>query len=169
MVHEIKYDMLDWVESSKIKELTGCIKPCRYKKYTFIGERYQSALESEYFFVSFWAVSGKTQVKTEQLIYPWPTLWQKLVSNLYLYQICIKFVSYLFKICLKFVTNLYQICIKFVSGKTQVKTEQLIYPLGYLVAEFGGILSLFLGFSFISLWDHVHLIKHGWQIFKGNL
>ena len=99
--------MLSEAELSKIKELTGCLKPCRYKKYTFIGERNPSTfLEPGYFLVSLWAV----------------------------------------------------------SEKTQVKTEQLIYPLAYLVAEFGGILGLFLGFSFISLWDNIHLLKCGCQI-----
>ena len=98
--------MLDW-ESSKIKELTGCVKPCRYKKYSFIGERNPAvSFEPPSFFVSLWAV----------------------------------------------------------SEKTQVKTEQLIYPLANLVAEFGGILGLFLGFSFISLWNNIHLLKYGCQI-----
>ena len=101
--------MLDGVESSKIKELTGCVKPCRYKKYSFIGDRNPSTFfEPESFFVSLWAV----------------------------------------------------------SEKTQVKTEQLIYPLANLVAEFGGILGLFLGFSFISLWNNIHLLKYGSQIFN---
>ena len=107
--HERKYDQLDGVESSKIWELTGCIKPCRYKKYTFSGERSSTAFKgSEDFVFSLWAV----------------------------------------------------------SEKTQVKTEQLIYPLAYLVAEFGGILGLFLGFSFISLWDHILLLKYGCKIVK---
>ena len=45
-----------------------------------------------------------------------------------------------------------------VSNDTMVETEVLIYPLTSLVAEFGGVLSLFLGFSFMTLWDGmVHL------------
>ena len=40
-----------------------------------------------------------------------------------------------------------------VSNDTKVETEVLIYPLTSLVAEFGGVLSLFLGFSFMTLWD----------------
>ena len=31
--------------------------------------------------------------------------------------------------------------------------EQLVYPWTSLVAEFGGCLGLFLGFSFMTLWD----------------
>ena len=101
--------MLSMVESSKVKELTGCMKPCQYKKYTFVGERKSSAFKgSEYGFFSLWAV----------------------------------------------------------SEKTQVNTEELIYPLSYLVAEFGGILGLFLGFSFIGLWDNIHHFKYGCKIVK---
>ena len=36
-----------------------------------------------------------------------------------------------------------------------VKTEELIYPWTAFVAEFGGTLGLFLGFSFMTLWDGV--------------
>ena len=41
------------------------------------------------------------------------------------------------------------------SKKTIIRTEQLIYPLTSLVAEFGGTLGLFLGVSFITLWDNM--------------
>jgi hypothetical protein len=34
-----------------------------------------------------------------------------------------------------------------------VETEELLFPLTSLVAEFGGTLGLFLGFSFMALWD----------------
>ena len=36
-----------------------------------------------------------------------------------------------------------------------IKTEQLIYPKTSLVAEFGGTLSLFLGVSFMTLWNGI--------------
>ena len=39
------------------------------------------------------------------------------------------------------------------SNYTRVETEELIYPLSSLVAEFGGTLGLFIGFSFMTLWD----------------
>ena len=76
-------------------EITGCRKPCKYKRYNFLGDKNPSAFKSEHFIFSLWAV----------------------------------------------------------SSKTKIETEELIYPSSSLVAEFGGILSLFLGFSFISLWD----------------
>ena len=47
-----------------------------------------------------------------------------------------------------------------VSNSTLVEKEELIYPLSFLVAEFGGTLGLFLGFSFMTLWDHLLLIGY---------
>ena len=41
-----------------------------------------------------------------------------------------------------------------------VEREELIYPLSSLVAEFGGTLGLFLGFSFMTLWDHIQLLGY---------
>ena len=40
-----------------------------------------------------------------------------------------------------------------------VEKESLLYPIEYLVAEFGGTLGLFLGFSFMALWDGVELLS----------
>ena len=47
-----------------------------------------------------------------------------------------------------------------VSKNTEVKTEELIYPLSSLVADFGGTLGLFLGFSFMTLWDKIQLLEY---------
>ena len=44
-----------------------------------------------------------------------------------------------------------------VSHYTKVSTEQLIYPVTSLIAEFGGALGLFLGVSFMSIWDNFPL------------
>ena len=38
-----------------------------------------------------------------------------------------------------------------------VETEALVYTVESLVAEFGGTLGLFLGFSFMNFWDLVEL------------
>ena len=40
-----------------------------------------------------------------------------------------------------------------VTNDTLVVTETLMFPLPSLVAELGGTLGLFLGFSFMTLWD----------------
>ena len=41
------------------------------------------------------------------------------------------------------------------SSNVKVETEELIYPWESLVAEFGGCLGLFLGFSVMTIWDSV--------------
>ena len=38
-----------------------------------------------------------------------------------------------------------------------VKTEELLYPFSSFLAEFGGALKLFLGFSFMTAWDVLQL------------
>ena len=40
-----------------------------------------------------------------------------------------------------------------VTTEVTVETEVLLYTWQNLVAEFGGTLGLFLGFSFMTLWD----------------
>ena len=81
--------------------MTGCLKPCQYRSYHFVGGKEKVSLEAESFAFSLWAV----------------------------------------------------------SKKTTIKTEQLIYPITSLVADFGGTLGLFLGFSFIALWDNLPLLS----------
>ena len=39
------------------------------------------------------------------------------------------------------------------STDTIERTEQLLYPLESFVSEFGGALGLFLGFSFLMVWE----------------
>ena len=93
------FDQLRTVDLEKITELTNCSKPCHYNKYSFITDGEMSALKSEKFLFSLWAV----------------------------------------------------------SHYTKVSTEQLIYPVTSLIAEFGGALGLFLGISFMSIWENFHL------------
>ena len=38
-----------------------------------------------------------------------------------------------------------------------IEQEKLVYTVETLVAEFGGTLGLFLGFSFMNLWDVVEI------------
>ena len=57
----------------------------------------------------------------------------------------------------------------YVSTEVTVEKESLVYPLPSLVADFGGTLGLFLGFSFMMLWDGVMLATEGLQkIFKNK-
>ena len=86
-----------WSNEIYESDITGCRKPCFYKKYRFVGDKRVSASVSDDFSFSLWSVSVDT--KTEK--------------------------------------------------------EQLVYPTTSLVAEFGGALGLFLGFSFMVVWDTV--------------
>ena len=44
-------------------------------------------------------------------------------------------------------------CLWAVSQNTQIEEEVLVYSFESLVAELGGSLGLFLGFSFMTVWD----------------
>ena len=100
--YDLMFDKLAVAESKEIRNMTGCKRPCKYKKYNFLGDPSSlSAYKSDHFVFSLWAV----------------------------------------------------------SYKTNVETEKLIYPSSSLVAEFGGTLSLFLGVSFISIWDDFGLVR----------
>ena len=52
------------------------------------------------------------------------------------------------------------------SKSTEVKREELIYPLSSLIAEFGGTLGFFLGFSFMTVWDNIKLMGCCSKTFK---
>ena len=104
------FKQLAVLESEEISSVTGCLKPCHYKKYILLGERSSTSFKSEHYIFSLWAV----------------------------------------------------------SSKTRVETEELIYPMSTLVAEFGGTLGLFLGFSFISVWDNFSTLKKCIVFFKSK-
>ena len=99
-MYNLIFENLAIAESKEISDITGCLKPCHYKKY-ILGEPSPSNFKSEHYIFSMWAV----------------------------------------------------------SSKTKVETEELIYPMSTLVAEFGGTLGLFLGFSFISIWDNFSTLE----------
>ena len=48
--------------------------------------------------------------------------------------------------------------ISFSTNVVRVQEEQYVYPVDSFIAEFGGALGLFLGFSFIMIWDVVQFI-----------
>jgi hypothetical protein len=111
-MYEEKYLQISRFELGKIAKLTGCKKPCYYKRYRVIGEKRTTGFKSDFFTVSFWAV----------------------------------------------------------SEDTTVEKEMLVYPLASLVAEFGGTLGIFLGFSFMALWDvAAELVGLGkWALAQGT-
>ena len=92
---------MDMSEAKEIFKLSGCRKPCVYKRYSFVGEKQTSSFLTNHFLFSLWAV----------------------------------------------------------SNSTLVESDQLIYPLSSLVAEFGGLLGLFFGFSFMTIWDGLNVLK----------
>ena len=105
------FNQLSESESVEILQITGCKQPCKFKKYSFLAEPQTSSFKSDHYIFSLWAV----------------------------------------------------------SNRTKVETEELIYPTSSLVAEFGGTLSLFLGFSFISLWDKFSILKRlAFVLFKNH-
>ena len=95
------FDQIRRTDLNNMAKLTNCIKPCKYKKYSLLGDRKPSVFPTEDVAFSLWAV----------------------------------------------------------SENTRVATEQLVYPLSSLIAEFGGTLSLFLGVSFVTIWDNFCLFS----------
>ena len=52
------------------------------------------------------------------------------------------------------------VCLVLASATVTKSTEVLRYPLESLVAEFGGALGMFLGFSFMICWDWLELLLY---------
>ena len=65
--------------------------------------------------------------------------------------------------------NVFGVALSYGSISTTVLREYLIYPWDSLVADFGGTLGLFVGFSFVMLWDIIQfLITFGCQRMNWN-
>ena len=59
----------------QVLKLTGCKKPCYYKKYSFFGEPMQTHINrTGYFIFSVISYSNDTRMETETLIYPLSSL-----------------------------------------------------------------------------------------------
>ena len=54
--------------------------------------------------------------------------------------------------------NIFGVVFTYGSLGTTVLREYLIYPFDSLVSDFGGTLGLFVGFSFVTLWDLIQLV-----------
>ena len=57
----------------EVYQISGCRKPCQYRKYNLVAQ-YLTSFKSDFFTFSLVAVSKKTIVETEQLIYPLSSL-----------------------------------------------------------------------------------------------
>ena len=52
------------------------------------------------------------------------------------------------------------------TRSTSVEREELLYPSSTMVAEVGGTLGLFLGVSFMTVWDGVIWTKENFGFFR---
>ena len=59
---------------------------------------------------------------------------------------------------MKGLTDGFGVGMMFPSTEVTLEEEEFVYPFVSFVAEFGGALGLFLGFSFLMVWDFVHCI-----------
>ena len=56
--------------------------------------------------------------------------------------------------------------INFVSTDVRIEREVAIYPLLSFVSELGGSLGLFLGFSFLAIWDLIDYLILKYDLIK---
>ena len=56
----------------------------------------------------------------------------------------------------------------FSSNSLTIKEEALLYPFDSFLAEFGGSLGLFLGFSFMTIWNGIKTSVAYMKNFKEN-
>ena len=131
---------------------TGCKKPCSYSSYKFMNSNPREIVVAEFpkdqIGFALWAVSQNTQFEEEvQLVY-------LDICTLHLYSSGMSVRVY----------ELYSY-ITYIRGKTsffgpkehenyeKLNWQVLLYPFTSLMAEFGGSLGLFCGFSFLTIWD----------------
>ena len=73
-MYEVHYSRIAIAEMGGILKLTGCKKPCFYKKYDFVGDKRTTGFPHDDFVLSLWAVSNSSSVETEVFVYPWTSL-----------------------------------------------------------------------------------------------
>lgn len=104
---EQAYTEVGALDIEDVVSLTGCLRPCRYTRYTLPAE----PKDIDYFNASLVSLVLATATVTK-------------------------------------------------------RTEVLMYPLESLVAEFGGALGMFLGFSFLMFWDWLEFLFNSAVNFK---
>ena len=67
------FKQLAVLESEEISSVTGCLKPCHYKKYILLDERSATSFKSDHYIFSLWAVSRRRISSTR--CQPW---WRSL-------------------------------------------------------------------------------------------
>ena len=128
------YDQYMKMESDEVVSLTGCLKPCEYKEYKIINSNLKTA-------------TALTHVPDKEISFG---LWA--VSKYTEYE-----EEVLFWLSNKYPTNIrYCFHINLLSYY-----QVLLYPFTSLLAEFGGCLGLFLGFSFVTVSDGMKVLA-GW-------
>ena len=114
------------MESASVVGSTGCDIPCNYNQYKFLNIDMKPDEE--------WPVEGQIQYGLWAV-----TKFTKVEQEILLYPLSF------------FLYPSYFILYPF----TKVEQEILLYPFTSLLAEFGGALGLFLGFSMMTIWDGV--------------
>ena len=71
------FKQLAVLESEEISSVTGCLKPCHYKKYILLRERSSASHKSDHYIFSLWAVSRRRISSTR--CQPW---WQEFGGTL---------------------------------------------------------------------------------------
>jgi len=125
-----------------IRKSTGCIKPCKYLKYSLSFALYSTI-----------SVGDLPEKKLHSTLYVGADAPQFTFSVLV--SSCLwNVIKYINAKVFFYLINKFCFCgTQAGANATMVQRETLIFPLASLVAEFGGTLGLFLGFSFITLWD----------------
>ena len=109
--HEELYEFYYFEDKNRIQEKTGCLEPCDFFEYRFVGE-----------------IMAYTHADAK-----------------------------LFKMSLSLVSSSYELLV-----------EELGYPFPSFLGEFGGALGLFLGASFLSIWDFVEFLTLKIKKIAGN-
>ena len=53
----------------------------------------------------------------------------------------------------KYLRNISEVRVLFSGATIFIEKEELAYPFITLLADFGGVLGLFIGFNFLMIWD----------------
>ena len=70
-------------DQDKVSKLTGCLKPCNYKRYNLVHQLEVGSTDVSKFIL--WAVTNSTLVEKEQLVYQASTLVAKFGGTLGLF------------------------------------------------------------------------------------